>query len=80
MSRDGSQTQEDIHWSVALSVDEELFLLGVMNSKVLWYYIKNISNPYNNSYYGFKTEVSGIVYASAGLSPEDKKRAGATRS
>jgi adenine-specific DNA-methyltransferase len=31
------------------------FLLGIMNSKVLWYFIKNTSNPYNNSYYYFKT-------------------------
>jgi adenine-specific DNA-methyltransferase len=38
------------------STDEEYFLLGVLNSKVLWYYIKNTSNPYNNSYYYFKTK------------------------
>ena len=37
------------------STDDELFLLGVLNSKVLWYFIKNTSNPYNNSYYYFKT-------------------------
>jgi adenine-specific DNA-methyltransferase len=35
---------------------EEEFLLGVLNSKVLWYFIKNISNGYNNNYYYFKTK------------------------
>ncbi len=34
----------------------EEFLLGVLNSKVLWYFIKNTSNPYNNSYYYFQTK------------------------
>jgi adenine-specific DNA-methyltransferase len=32
------------------------FLLGVMNSSVLWYFIKNTSNAYNNNYYYFKTK------------------------
>ncbi len=32
------------------------FLLGVMNSSVLWYFIQSTSNPYNNSYYYFKTK------------------------
>lgn len=32
------------------------FLLGVLNSSVLWYFIKNTSNAYNNNYYYFKTK------------------------
>ena len=28
----------------------------MLNSKVLWYFIKNTSNAYNNSYYYFKTK------------------------
>jgi adenine-specific DNA-methyltransferase len=37
------------------STEDKHFLLGVLNSKILWYFIKNTSNPYNNSYYYFKT-------------------------
>ena len=55
------------------SLDEELFLLGVMNSKVLWYYIKNTSNPYNNSYYYFKTKYLESFTLPL-VSSEDKKR------
>jgi hypothetical protein len=36
--------------------EDEHFLLGVLNSKVLWYFIKNTSNAYNNNYYYFKTK------------------------
>ena len=32
------------------------FLLGVLNSLALWYFIKNTSNAYNNNYYYFKTK------------------------
>lgn len=32
------------------------FLLGVLNSSVLWYFIKNTSNAYNSNYYYFKTK------------------------
>jgi hypothetical protein len=32
------------------------FLLGIMNSSVLWYFIRNTSNAYNNNYYYFKTK------------------------
>lgn len=32
------------------------YLLGVLNSSVLWYFIKNTSNAYNNNYYYFKTK------------------------
>ena len=31
-------------------------LLGIMNSSVLWYFIKNTSTPFNNNYYYFKTQ------------------------
>ncbi len=31
------------------------FFLGILNSSVLWYFIKSTSNPYNNNYYYFKT-------------------------
>ncbi len=33
-----------------------MFLLVVLNSSVLWYFIRSTSNPYNNSYYYFKTK------------------------
>jgi hypothetical protein len=36
--------------------DDYMFLLGVLNSSVLWYFIQSTSNPYNNSYYYFKTK------------------------
>jgi hypothetical protein len=36
--------------------DADKFLLGVMNSAVLWYFIKSTSNPYAHSYYYFKTK------------------------
>jgi hypothetical protein len=36
--------------------DDYMFLLGVMNSSLLWYFIRSTSNPYNNSYYYFKTK------------------------
>jgi hypothetical protein len=32
------------------------FLLGIMNSSVLWYFIRSTSNPYRNNYYYFKTK------------------------
>jgi hypothetical protein len=38
------------------SKDDYMFLLGVMNSSLLWYFIRSTSNPYNNSYYYFKTK------------------------
>lgn len=31
-------------------------LLGIMNSSILWYFIKNTSTPFNNNYYYFKTQ------------------------
>ena len=31
-------------------------LLGILNSFVLWFFIKNTSHPYNNNYYYFKTK------------------------
>jgi len=37
-------------------VEDYNFLLGVLNSSVLWYFIKNTSNAYNNNYYYFKTK------------------------
>lgn len=33
-----------------------LYLLGILNSEVFMYFIKNTSNPYNNNYYYFKTQ------------------------
>jgi hypothetical protein len=36
--------------------EDYMFLLGVLNSSVLWYFIQSTSNPYNNSYYYFKTK------------------------
>jgi len=42
-------------FSEATDEDYE-FYLGVMNSSVLWYFIRSTSNPYNNSYYYFKTK------------------------
>ena len=36
--------------------DSYMFLLGVLNSPLLWYFIRSTSNPYNNSYYYFKTK------------------------
>jgi hypothetical protein len=38
------------------SKDDYLYLLGVLNSALLWYFIRGTSNPYNNSYYYFKTK------------------------
>jgi type I restriction-modification system DNA methylase subunit len=38
------------------SKDNYMFLLGVLNSSLLWYFIRSTSNPYNNSYYYFKTK------------------------
>jgi adenine-specific DNA-methyltransferase len=32
------------------------FFLAVLNSRVLWYFIKNTSNPYSSNYYYFKTK------------------------
>lgn len=32
------------------------FYLGLLNSSLLWFYIKNTSNPYANNYYYFKTD------------------------
>jgi len=36
--------------------NDYMFLLGVLNSSLLWYFIRSTSNPYNNSYYYFKTK------------------------
>ncbi len=36
--------------------DAYLFLLGVMNSSLLWYFIRCTSSSWNNSYYYFKTK------------------------
>ncbi|WP_138504393.1 Eco57I restriction-modification methylase domain-containing protein [Nostoc sp. PA-18-2419] len=35
---------------------EYKFLLGILNSSVLWFFIKNTSHPYNNNYFYFKTK------------------------
>lgn len=36
--------------------DDYLYYLGIMNSKIMWYFIKNTSTPFNNGYYYFKTK------------------------
>jgi len=53
---------------VTRSTDDDDFLLGVLNSKVLWYFIRNTSNPYNNSYYYFKTKYLESFSASSAIS------------
>jgi len=35
------------------------YLLGILNSSVLWFFIKNISTPFNNNYYYFKSAYLG---------------------
>ncbi len=37
-------------------IKQYLNLLGILNSSVLWYFIKNTSNVFNNGYYYFKTK------------------------
>lgn len=38
------------------SIENYKYYLGILNSKVLWFFILNTSTPFNNNYYYFKTK------------------------